>query len=65
MRPSTTFLSLAISSLATASIFGGSQRVLDAELAVPGENPLEYCAKTDDYTLTIYKVDLTPNPPEP
>ncbi len=65
MRLSTTLLPLALSSFATASIFGGQQKVLDAELAVPGENPLEYCAKTDAYTLSIDKVDLIPNPPLP
>ncbi len=64
MRLPTTLLSLVLASVATASIFGGSQHVLDDKLAVPGENPLEFCAKTDDYTLTINKVDLTPNPPE-
>lgn len=56
--------SLTLASVATASILGGSQHVLNEELAVPGENPLEFCAKSDDYSLTINKVDLTPNPPE-
>jgi len=66
MRPSNTLLALALSSLATASMFGASQKVLDdRKLAVPGENPLEYCEETDAYTLAISNVDLTPNPPLP
>ena len=65
MKSSTALLPLALSCFATASIFGDSQKVLDSELAVPGDNPLEYCAETDDYTLTISKVDLNPNPPLP
>jgi len=65
MRSSTACLCLTLSSLATASIFGGSQKILDEKLAVPGKNPLEFCQETDAYTLTISKVDLTPNPPKP
>lgn len=33
------------------------------DLAVPGENPLQFCAKPDDDILTIESVDLDPNPP--
>ncbi len=47
------------------SFFRGDQRVLEDDLSVPGANPLEFCQKDDKYTLTITKVDLTPNPPSP
>ena len=44
---------------------GSSQSVLDEEPhAVPGDNPLIYCASPDDYILDIESVDLKPNPPE-
>ncbi|KAL9100295.1 MAG: hypothetical protein Q9163_004313 [Psora crenata] len=43
---------------------GGSQTVLDNELDVPGENPLQFCQSASNYSLVIQKVDLTPNPPE-
>lgn len=33
------------------------------DLAVPGENPLFFCAKPDDDILVIERVDLDPNPP--
>ena len=46
------------------SIFSGSQIPLDEELAVPGKNPLYFCAKNAYYSLDIKKVDLSPNPPE-
>ncbi|KAF2763080.1 hypothetical protein EJ05DRAFT_459908, partial [Pseudovirgaria hyperparasitica] len=44
--------------------FGG-QVVINEELSVPGENPLEFCADPKDYKLEIDKVDLSPNPPKP
>lgn len=61
-----TVIPLLISSFAASkslSLFGSDQQILDSELAVPGENPLEYCQKGDNYTLTINNVDLSPNPP--
>lgn len=33
------------------------------DLSVPGDNPLFFCAKPDNHTLTITHVDLSPNPP--
>ena len=65
MKPATCFLSIVLPALATASFFGGGQKVLDEALAVPGENPLEFCEEANDYTLEIEKVDLSPNPPKP
>jgi len=40
------------------------QKTLDDDLSVPGDNPLQYCAKPDDNILKIEKVDLSPNPPQ-
>ena len=68
MKIAATLISLLLSSLAAAnslSFFGSDQHVLDDELDVPGDNPLEFCQKDNKYTLTINKVDLTPNPPSP
>ncbi|KAL6717167.1 Phosphatidylglycerol/phosphatidylinositol transfer protein [Lecanora helva] len=68
MKPTITLLTLLFSAFATSnslSFFGGDQQVLDEDLKVPGDNPLYYCQKTDNYSLTIDKVDLTPNPPSP
>ncbi|KAL9123669.1 MAG: hypothetical protein Q9175_008314 [Cornicularia normoerica] len=68
MKLTTTLLPLFISSLATSSslpFFGSDQQVLDEDLKVPGQNPLEFCGKSDDYILTISNVDLEPNPPLP
>lgn len=68
MKLSATIISLFFASLAASkslSFFGNNQNVLDNDLEVPGDNPLEFCQKTDDYSLTINKVDLTPNPPSP
>jgi len=44
-----------------------SQSILgdDDSLKVPGENPLEYCATTKDYILSIDYLHLDPNPPVP
>ena len=68
MKLTTTLLPLLLSSSAASkslSFFGGDQHVLDDDLDVPGDNPLEFCQKDNKYTLTIDKVDLTPNPPSP
>lgn len=68
MKLTTTILPLLLSSLATStslSFFGSDQQVLDEDLKVPGDNPLEFCGKSDDFTLTIDSVDLKPNPPLP
>ncbi|KAF6224881.1 hypothetical protein HO133_010075 [Letharia lupina] len=68
MKLTTTLLPLLLSSLATSSslsFFGSNQQVLDDDLKVPGDNPLEFCAKSDDFILTINNVDLEPNPPLP
>lgn len=68
MKLTTTLLTLFLSSLATSSslsFFGSEQQVLDEDLKVPGDNPLEFCGKSDDFILTINNVDLDPNPPLP
>jgi len=68
MKLTTTLLPLFLSSFAAAkslSFFGSEQKVLDDDLSVPGANPLKFCQKTDNYSLTISNVDLTPNPPSP
>lgn len=68
MKLVTSLLLLLLSAFAAAnslSFFGTDQKVLDDDLKVPGDNPLEFCQKDDKYTLTINKVDLTPNPPAP
>ena len=66
MRPMIALLSLFLSSLvASSSFFGAEQRVLDDDLSVPGDNPLEYCqADTSKDILVIKHVNLSPNPPE-
>lgn len=33
------------------------------DLSVPGDNPLQYCGKPDDYILSIGNIDVDPNPP--
>ncbi|KAL4964114.1 ML domain-containing protein [Aspergillus stella-maris] len=48
-----------------ASFFGFSQDVIAQGEPVKGDNPLEYCANTRDYSLEIQSVDLAPNPPKP
>lgn len=67
MKP-TTILSTALFALtASASWLGNNeQKALDDkdDKAVPGKNPLAYCAKPDDYLLSIDNVDLDPNPPQ-
>ena len=51
-----------LSSLALAS---SSQVTLqDADLDVPGSNPLKYCEDPSDYLLELDSVDLDPNPPK-
>lgn len=68
MKLTTTLLTLLLSSFALSnslSLFGGDQHVLDEDVQVPGDNPLELCQKDNKYSLTINKVDLTPNPPSP
>lgn len=68
MKIAITLSSLFLFSFAASkslSLFGGDQKVLDGKLDVPGDNPLEFCQAENTYTLTINKVDLTPNPPLP
>ena len=63
-----TLLTLSFASLATSSslsFFRSEQQVLDEDLKVPGDNPLTFCAKSDEFILTINNVDLDPNPPLP
>ncbi|KAL1296913.1 hypothetical protein AAFC00_004524 [Neodothiora populina] len=40
-----------------------SQHTLEDVFPVPGDNPLQYCAKPVDEILEITSVDLSPNPP--
>ncbi|CAF9904688.1 MAG: Phosphatidylglycerol/phosphatidylinositol transfer protein [Alectoria fallacina] len=68
MKLTPTLLLLFLSSFATSnslSFFSSNQQVLDENHKVPGDNPLEFCDKSDDYILTINNVDLEPNPPLP
>jgi len=68
MKLTITVVLLLLSSFAASkslSLFGGDQRLLEDDLDVPGDNPLEFCQQDDTYILTINKVDLTPNPPSP
>ena len=64
MKLASCFVSLVLSSLATASIFGGQTILEDPALSVPGDNPLTFCKATKDDKLVIEYVDLIPNPPE-
>ncbi|KAF2261265.1 phosphatidylglycerol/phosphatidylinositol transfer protein precursor [Lojkania enalia] len=41
-----------------------SQIKINEDLAVPGDNPLFFCADPKDNILKIEEVDLSPNPPE-
>jgi hypothetical protein len=62
-------LSFLLSSLVTAeslSFFGGNQRVLDDDLKVPGDSPLNHCHPGfGGDILEIDHVNLIPNPPLP
>jgi len=60
---------LYITSAAGSSWLGGasneqSPTLLDADLNVPGDNPLSFCSDPSKDILFIEKVDLDPNPPE-
>lgn len=45
--------------------FAGSQVIINEDLKIPGDSPLELCPKAHDVDiLTIEKVDLAPNPPQ-
>lgn len=55
-----------LASSAAALSIGTTKNVQNAladDLSVPGENPLNYCAKPEDDILEIETVDLSPNPP--
>ena len=60
-----TFVFVCCAASNSLSFFSADQHVLDDDLDVPGDNPLEYCQKDNKYSLAIKKVDLTPNPPLP
>ena len=61
-----TYLFSLLAAANSLSFFGGKeQRPVQDDYPVPGENPLEFCQKPDNYLLTINNVDLTPNPPSP
>ena len=55
---------VAAEGLSKRSIFGNGQKVLDDKPAVPGDNPLKYCAETHAADLLVLEyVHLDPNPP--
>lgn len=58
-----------LANAAAFSIFDPTQATLktnnEENYPVKGENPLQYCAKPDNYRLEIESVDLAPNPPLP
>lgn len=61
------FLSIVTLGLCAATATARSSQatlVDDDALAVPGENPLHYCATPDENILEIKQVDLSPNPPQ-
>jgi len=64
MKLATTLTPLVLAASTSASLFGGTQRVLEDKPRVPGDNPLVFCQDTSDYILTIDYVDLSPNPPK-
>lgn len=44
--------------------FGGGQAVINDDLKIPGNSPLQLCDKShDEDILAIENVDLVPNPP--
>jgi hypothetical protein len=55
----------AVSVSASPSWMGGDQVVVKEEYKVPGDNPLYFCGDPANDILTIEKVDLSPNPPQP
>ena len=63
MRLSALLLSVVLSAAVPASSWL-SQIPLSDEFAVPGENPLFFCADPADNILEIKTVNLSPNPPE-
>lgn len=62
-------LTAPLANAAAISIFDPTQASLkvndNEKYPVHGDNPLQYCAKPDNYKLEIKSVDLTPNPPLP
>jgi hypothetical protein len=46
------------------SFFGNDQAVINDDLKVPGDNPLQFCSDPSDDILKIEYVDLDPNPPK-
>jgi len=69
MKVSSILLPIALAtSTAARSVWplGDSQAAIQnaPDLAVPGKNPLTFCAESKDYLFTVEKVDLDPNPPK-
>ncbi|KAF4771486.1 hypothetical protein HAV15_004265 [Penicillium sp. str.  len=62
-------LTAPLANAAAFSIFDPTQASLkvndNEKYPVNGDNPLQYCAKPDNYKLEIESVDLAPNPPLP
>ncbi|KAL9612272.1 MAG: hypothetical protein Q9167_003140 [Letrouitia subvulpina] len=54
-----------VSSVSSFPFFGGDQKPLvNDDLSVPGQNPLNFCKDPKNYILNIEYVDLDPNPPQ-
>ncbi|KAF2278600.1 uncharacterized protein EI97DRAFT_372478 [Westerdykella ornata] len=62
------FLAVVISSLCALSVAASwipGQVAISEDYKVPGDNPLHFCGDPKDDILTIERVDLSPNPPQP
>lgn len=58
-------LFLAACRLAGASPLDRQSAIVDTDLKIPGDSPLELCPKEhDEDIITIESVDLLPNPPQ-
>ena len=58
-------LTLTFFSFASASLFAGQTVLDEPSYAVPGKNPLHFCADPKNDILKVEDVDLAPNPPLP
>lgn len=56
---------LLTSALFVSSSSSDTEKALDANFKVPGDNPLFFCKDPSDYIGKIDFVDLSPNPPVP
>lgn len=61
-------LTVVLSTLCAVSVSASwvpGQVAISEDYKVPGDNPLHFCGDPKDDILTIEKVDLSPNPPQP